>query len=118
MRQSHKITFLPGKCRMTQLARRRLDTMHTQRSYVHMLDAQRNTILCTEHGAKLRPCIGVWADAVMYMQSGKSPGKTRCKLAQKVQQHHRIHPTAQTNQDGTMRREQRYDARRYSLGEI
>jgi len=65
VRQHHKIAVLRGERRMAQLARRRFDAMRAQRGDVHMFDAQGNVEARTKVGAKIRPRIGILADAVM-----------------------------------------------------
>src|SRR3990172_4935668 len=92
--------------------------MLSQRCDIHMLDMQRDLVECAQAGAELRPRIGIRADAVMDMQCGKPPGEMRRKFMQQMQQHHRTPPAAQADQNGTVRGEQRCDARRDSFGEI
>ena len=115
VRQRHKITRLRGERRVAQLARRRFDAVPAQRRDIHMFDAQRDLVARAQIGAELRPRIGIRADAVVDMNCGKLPGEKRGEFVQQMQQHHRIHPAAQADQNGTARWEQRRDTRRDSF---
>lgn len=116
MRECDEVARLPGECRMAQLACRRFDAVLAQRGNVHRFDMQRNGVLRAEPGTEIRPGIGVLADAVMDVQCGKPPRKTRCELVQQVQQHHGIDSAAQADQDGTVRGNQRRETRGNSVG--
>ena len=48
----------------------------------------------------------------MDVQRGELPGKTRRELVQQMQQHNRVYPAAQADQNSAMCREQRRDERR------
>ena len=118
VRQRYEIACLPGKCRMAQLARCRLDAVFAQRCNINVFDMQRNGVLRAKSGAEIRPRIGIGTDAMMNMQCGESPEKTRRKPAQQVQQHDGINPAAQADQDGTVRGKQRRDLRCDAFGKV
>ena len=65
-----------------------LDAMlAAQRRDIYSFDMQLDAVLCAQTGAKIRPRIGVWTDAVVDMQRGKSPLEAWRKRMQKMQQH-------------------------------
>ena len=99
VRQRHKITRLRCERRVAQLARRRFDAVTAQRRDIYMLDMQGDLVTRAQAGAEFRPRIGIRADAVMDMQCGKPPGETRSEFMQQMQQHHRVHPAAQADQN-------------------
>jgi len=118
VRHSHKIAGLLGKSRMAQLARRSFDALLTQWRDVHAFDVQGNVKACANFGTEIRPTIRIRADAVMDMQCGQLPGIACGEFMQQMHQYHRVHATAQTDQDRTMRRKQRRDLRCHTFGEI
>ena len=113
-----KIAGLTGKSRVAQLARCRLDAMLAQRCDIDTFDMQGNVQPGAQHDAEIRPGIGIRTDAVMDMQCGKLPGKTRREFMQQMQQHHRVHAAAQTGQYRAMRGKQRRDLRCHTFCEI
>lgn len=113
MGQRDVVAGLPGESGVAQFTRSRLDAvLVTQRCDVDALDMQRDALAGAKIGAEIRPRIGVRADAVMDMQSGKPPLETRSEDMQQMQQNDGIHTAAQTDEDVTVPGKKRREVRR------
>ena len=109
VRQCDKVAVLARERGMAQLARGGLDSVFAQRRDVHMFDFQGNFQPGAQSGAKLSPGIGVRADAVVDMQCGKLPREAWRETVKKMEQYDRIHPAAESDQNGAARRDQLFE---------